>query len=52
LISAPYSIGAGESTGTLSVVGPMRIEYARLMAVVNYLARVVERSLSQETASH
>jgi heat-inducible transcriptional repressor len=52
LISAPYRIGAGETTGTLSVVGPMRIEYARLMAVVNYLARVVERSLSQETASH
>lgn len=52
LISAPYRIGAGEATGTLGVVGPMRIEYARLMAVVNYLARVVERTLSQETASH
>jgi heat-inducible transcriptional repressor len=52
LITAPYRIGAGETTGTLGVVGPMRIEYARLMAVVNYLARVVERSLSQEAASH
>jgi heat-inducible transcriptional repressor len=52
LITAPYRIGAGETTGTLGVVGPMRIEYARLMAVVNYLARVVERTLAQETASH
>lgn len=52
LITAPYRIGAGEITGTLGVVGPMRIEYARLMAVVNYLARVVERTLSAETATH
>jgi heat-inducible transcriptional repressor len=52
LITAPYRIGEGETTGTLGVVGPMRIEYARMMAVVNYMARLIERTLSPEAASH
>jgi len=34
------------------VVGPTRIEYARMMAVVNYLARFIERALSHEAALH
>jgi heat-inducible transcriptional repressor len=51
LITAPYRIGAdGDVVGTLSVVGPMRIEYARTMAVVNYVARLVERMLREEVA--
>ena len=50
VISAPYSIGEGEASGTLGVVGPTRIEYARMMAVVNYLARFIERELSHETS--
>ncbi len=48
LITAPYRIGGGEIIGTLGVVGPMRIEYARTMAVVNYVARLVERMLREE----
>ena len=36
--------------GTLGVVGPMRIEYARTMAVVNYVAHLVERMLREEGA--
>jgi len=49
LITAPYHIGAsGDVAGTLSVVGPMRIEYARTMAVVNYIARLVERMLRED----
>lgn len=51
LITAPYRIAEGETAGTLGVVGPMRIEYARMMAVVNYMARLIERTLSQEAAS-
>ena len=47
LITAPYGIGAGGATGTLGVVGPMRLEYARLMAVVNYVAQRVERVLGE-----
>jgi heat-inducible transcriptional repressor len=47
LITAPYRIGAGEVAGTIGVVGPMRIEYARTMAVVNYVARRVESVLGR-----
>jgi heat-inducible transcriptional repressor len=51
LISAPYRIGAGEVSGTISVIGPMRLEYARLMAVVGYVAQQVERLLQEQGAS-
>jgi heat-inducible transcriptional repressor len=50
LITAPYRIGTSEAMGTLGVVGPMRIEYARMMSVVNYVARLVERMLREENA--
>ena len=43
LITAPYRTGAG--AGALGVFGPMRIEYARTMAVVNYVALRVGRVL-------
>ncbi|MFN2452977.1 MAG: heat-inducible transcriptional repressor HrcA [Pyrinomonadaceae bacterium] len=49
LITAPYRIGNGQAFGTLGVVGPVRIEYARMMTVVNYVARLVERLLREET---
>jgi heat-inducible transcriptional repressor len=48
LITAPYRIGSGDAIGTLSVVGPMRIEYARMVAVVNYLARLMEQLLCED----
>jgi heat-inducible transcriptional repressor len=50
LITAPYRIGH-EAVGTLGVVGPMRIEYARMMAVVNYMARHIEQLLHEETGT-
>ncbi|HEX8890245.1 MAG TPA: heat-inducible transcriptional repressor HrcA [Pyrinomonadaceae bacterium] len=50
LITAPYWIG-NETIGTLGVVGPMRIEYARMMAVVNYMARHIEQLLRKETSN-
>ncbi|MGH9942393.1 MAG: heat-inducible transcriptional repressor HrcA [Pyrinomonadaceae bacterium] len=43
LFTAPYRIGGGEVAGTLGVVGPIRIEYARMLAVVNHVAQFVER---------
>ena len=46
-ITASYRVGDC-ATGTLSVVGPMRIEYARMMAVVSYVARHIERMLQEE----
>jgi heat-inducible transcriptional repressor len=48
LITAPYRIGFNENPGTLGVVGPMRIEYSRIMAMVNYMARLIERRLGEE----
>ncbi len=48
LITAPYRIGDAGAIGTLGVVGPMRIEYARTMAVVNYVAQIVERMMSED----
>ena len=51
LITAPYRIGSNENTGTLGVVGPMRIEYARIMAMVNYMARLIEHRLNEQIAS-
>ena len=51
LITAPYRVGSNEKMGTLGVVGPMRIEYARIMAMVNYMARLIEHRLSEQAAS-
>jgi heat-inducible transcriptional repressor len=51
LITAPYRFGPGEAVGTLSVIGPMRIEYARMIAVVNYVARLFERMLWEESST-
>jgi len=50
LITAPYRVGSNDNIGTLSVVGPMRIEYARIMAMVNYMARLIEQRLGEQTA--
>ena len=49
VITTTYQVD-GEVLGTLGVVGPMRIEYGRMMAVVNYLARFIERALTDEAS--
>jgi heat-inducible transcriptional repressor len=48
LITAPYRLGSNDNIGTLGVVGPMRIEYARIMAMVNYMARLIEHRLGEQ----
>jgi heat-inducible transcriptional repressor len=50
LITAPYRMGSDDSIGTLGVVGPMRIEYARIMAMVNYMARLIEQRFGEPAA--
>ena len=50
LITAPYRIGSGAATGTLSVLGPTRIEYARMISIVSYVARILEKMMAQENA--
>jgi heat-inducible transcriptional repressor len=53
LITAPYRLGTAQTaSGAIGVVGPMRIEYARMMAVVNYVARHIERILWEENAGN
>ena len=51
VITASYQVG-DDISGTLGVVGPTRIEYGRTMAVVNYLARFIERALSHDAPLH
>ena len=48
LISAPYRIGDGSTIGTLTVLGPTRIEYARMISIVSYVARVLEKTISRD----
>lgn len=45
LITAPYRIGNGEAMGTLSVLGPTRIEYARMIAIVSYVSKILEKTM-------
>jgi heat-inducible transcriptional repressor len=49
LISAPYRIGDGTAVGTLTVLGPTRIEYARMISIVSYIARTLERLMSSDS---
>ncbi|HZS03693.1 MAG TPA: heat-inducible transcriptional repressor HrcA [Blastocatellia bacterium] len=45
VITSTWSYG-DQVLGTLGVVGPMRMQYARMINVVNYVARLLENSLS------
>ena len=51
VITTSYSLGP-DLSGTLGVVGPTRIEYGRMMAVVNYLGRFIERAFVTEASLH
>jgi heat-inducible transcriptional repressor len=52
LISAPYRIAGGTAVGTLSVLGPTRIEYARMISIVSYVARTLERMMSADISKN
>ena len=52
LISAPYRVGDSSAVGTLSVLGPTRIEYARMISIVSYVARVLERMMSRDISNN
>jgi heat-inducible transcriptional repressor len=45
VITSRYSYG-NQVMGSLGVVGPVRIEYARMINVVNYVARLLEQVLA------
>ena len=44
-IIAPYSDGAGHIVGVLGVIGPTRLNYARVIPTVDYAARIVSQML-------
>ncbi len=48
-IIAPYRDGAGRVVGVLGVIGPTRLNYARVIPMVDYTARVVSRILGHKT---
>ncbi len=52
LISAPYRIGNSSAIGTLSVLGPTRMEYARMISIVSYVARTLEKMMSVDVKSN
>ncbi len=52
LISAPYRIGNSSAVGTLSVLGPTRIEYARMISIVSYVARTLEKVMSSDSTKN
>lgn len=46
VITSSYSYG-DDVVGSLGVLGPTRMEYARTISIVNYVARILERALSE-----
>lgn len=49
IITAPYRFGNNSTAGTLSVLGPTRIEYARMIAIVGYVAKMLEKTMSDSS---
>jgi heat-inducible transcriptional repressor len=45
-IVAPYTDSAGQIVGVLGVIGPTRLNYARIIPMVDYTAKVVSKLLS------
>jgi heat-inducible transcriptional repressor len=50
VITSYYSYG-DQIIGSLGIVGPVRMEYARTIGVVNFIARLLEQSLANAPAS-
>lgn len=46
VITSHYSYG-DQIVGSLGVVGPVRMEYARTIGIVNYVARLLEQALTE-----
>jgi heat-inducible transcriptional repressor len=45
MVIAPYANSAKQIVGAIGVIGPMRINYARIIPMVDYTARMVGRLL-------
>lgn len=42
-----HTYQVGQTRGTIGVIGPTRMEYAKLMSVVDYTAKVLSEILSK-----
>ena len=47
LIAAPYSDGQNRVIGALGVIGPTRINYARIIPIVDYTAKVLSNMIQR-----
>ena len=45
VIAAPYMTGKQKVVGAIGVIGPARLNYARVIPLVDYTARVLGRLL-------
>ena len=45
-ITAPYRDGADRIVGVIGVIGPTRLNYARIIPMVDYTAKVVSKVLA------
>lgn len=48
VIAAPYSDAARRIVGVVGVIGPTRLNYARIVPMVDYTARAISRMISQQ----
>lgn len=46
IVAAPYADAQGKVVGVIGVIGPTRLNYARIVPMVDYTARVVGRLLA------
>jgi heat-inducible transcriptional repressor len=46
IVAAPYADSKGKVVGVIGVIGPTRLNYARIIPMVDYTARVVGRLLA------
>jgi heat-inducible transcriptional repressor len=46
-VIAPYRDGAGQIVGVLGVIGPTRLNYARVIPMVDYAARIVSQLIGK-----
>jgi heat-inducible transcriptional repressor len=47
MIAAPFRDGSQKIVGVLGVIGPTRLNYARIVPMVDYTAKVITRILEQ-----
>ena len=48
MVTAPFTGASGEIVGAVGVIGPARINYARIIPIVDYTAQVVGRLLGKK----